>query len=125
MTRAIVLVLLLLPGVASAQLVGRSAPPAPRTTAGYGVVVRTPGPDSHDIRERIGDGRRSGQLSRGEARQLRRETGQLDTLAARYGADGLSAAEARELQVRAEVLRDQVNTRRTAGFGGPRPQRGR
>jgi hypothetical protein len=68
-----------------------------------------------DLRDRIDDGRRAGQLSRSEARQLRREARQIGRLHSRYGADGLSSAEAAELQMRAAVLREQIGRERLNG----------
>lgn len=57
----------------------------------------------------IRDARNAGQLTRREARQLRREAGVIDSLTQRYARDGLSAAERRELDLRAGVLRDRLN----------------
>ena len=68
--------------------------------------------DGADLRERIDDGRRAGQLSRSEARQFKREARQTDQLRARYGGDGLSDAEAAELATRAALLRDDVGRER-------------
>ena len=125
--RLAVFVLALWPTTISAQFVGPRDAPSPRSTSGYRIDTRaTTGGDAADIRERIRDGRRSGQLNRTDTRRARREVDQLDTLTQRYGAGGLSDAEARELQARALVLRDQVDTRRTQGFGGGSArQRGR
>lgn len=73
------------------------------------------GREVRDIRGRIGDGRESGDLSRRDARRLTREARYLGRLGERYGRDGLSDAERRELDIRARVLRDRVDARRTAG----------
>lgn len=117
------LVVTLWPGVAAAQFVGHPTTPPARPFGGYRIEA---GRDAADIRERIGNGRRSGQLSRTEARRARGEAAQLDTLTDRYGVGGLSDAEARELRTRALVLRAQVDTRRAQGFGGGAArQRGR
>lgn len=109
-------------GPASAQIVGRPD---------YGPVAMPdrfigdsalPGPsirrELRDIDRRVERGREAGLLTRREARAFRREARQVAALANRYGHDGYSAAEARELRIRAGVLRDQVQrgsrqTRRT------------
>ncbi len=64
------------------------------------------------IDDGIRAGRASGQLSRKEARGLRRENGVIGSIAARYAENGLSQSEARELQMRTEVMRDIVNNQR-------------
>lgn len=118
-------VALFLGSAAHAQFTGvlRSPPPPPRqdwrTIDSRSTRIDT-ARERGDIRDRIDDGRASGQLSRREARRLRRENGQLGVLADRYAQDGLSDAEARELDTRAAVLRDQVNVQRLSGAGGAR-----
>ncbi|MEP9357290.1 hypothetical protein [Sphingomonas sp. KR3-1] len=69
------------------------------------------------IRDDIRAGRDSGQLSRREAKQLKREAWQIDTLEERYAAGGLSPAEEAELFARREALRSDVIAKRT----GTRP----
>lgn len=108
--------LLLLPAAAMAQFAPTPRVPTPR----IGPFVPAAGPadpdsrrETHDIRARIDRGRDAGQLSRREARGLRRGTGAIEAMAGRYAADGLSDAEARELSVRAHVLRDEVLARRS------------
>jgi hypothetical protein len=64
------------------------------------------------IDDGIRAGRASGQLSRREARGLRRENGVIGSIAERYAENGLSQSEARELQIRTEVMRDIVNNQR-------------
>ena len=61
----------------------------------------------------IRDGRRSGQLTRREARQLRREGRVIESLEARYRRDGLSASELDELRTRVALLRDDITAKRT------------
>jgi len=78
----------------------------------------SPREDTAHVRDAIDRGRDSGQLSRREARRLRREANQIDMLADRYGSDGMSDAEARELATRERVLGAQVSAQRTAGFPG-------
>lgn len=77
--------------------------------------------ETQDIRARVDDGRESRQLSRREARRLKRQAVGIDLRAGVYGNDGLSEAEQRELAVRAQVLRDTVIARRS-GIG-PVPTR--
>lgn len=95
--------------------------PAPSARTPGIVASGTPGTarETAAIRRDIRRGRASGTVSRREARGLRRETNQIDTLAERYGADGLSDAEARELNTRTRVQHDLVNARRTRGTGRP------
>ncbi|WP_322963526.1 hypothetical protein [Sphingomonas fuzhouensis] len=71
--------------------------------------------DRRDIRRSIRAARRSGDISRAEARSFRREDAAIGELAERFGQDGLSLSEERELQVRAEALRGMVNARRVRG----------
>lgn len=117
--RGWVLALAAWPGVAAAQFLGQVASGPPRSPGVVHAGTQAPrapgGSDIVDVRERIRDGRDSGQLTRRDARRLRRKAGQLDTLTERYGAGGLSDAEARELDTRALVLRDQVDAKRLRG----------
>ncbi len=57
-------------------------------------------------------GRDSGQLSRREARALRRESRQIAALEARYANGGLSDSERTELQNRVAALRSVTGARR-------------
>ncbi len=120
------LALCLIAPAADAQLTSRSATAAPRPTTPPLIDSRGSGPgtrrDLGDIRDRIEHGRDDGSLSRREARALKRESRLVDTLADRFGEDGLSASEQRELDTRAHILRDQVNVRRTRGTGGTAPR---
>jgi hypothetical protein len=75
------------------------------------------GREVRDIRGRIDDGRDAGVLSRRDARRLDREARYLGRLGERYGRDGLSDAERRELDIRSRVLRERVDARRLAGAG--------
>lgn len=68
--------------------------------------------DLGQINDSIRDGRRSDQLTKRDARRLRRESDQIGTLEDRYAAGGLSASEQAELRTRAEVLRAQTNAQR-------------
>ena len=72
----------------------------------------------HDLREahkNIERRRDNGELTGREARRLRREAHLVARLAYRYGRDGLSDPERRELALRAQTLRSQS--------GAPRLQR--
>ena len=116
--------LTLTPGVATAQFVPRSPPTGDHYPPTYGPMVpsRSPGvgPAVADVHARIDDGRDAGTLSRREARVFRRDAGQVDTLADRYGQDGLSAAEQAELTTRTIILREQVDLQRLRGSGDKR-----
>lgn len=69
--------------------------------------------ETAQIVSNINKGRHGGQLSRREARQLKREAYQVDVLEARYAAGGLSPSEEAELFVRREALRNDVVAKRT------------
>ncbi|MGV3481434.1 MAG: hypothetical protein ACO1O3_15920 [Sphingobium sp.] len=69
--------------------------------------------DMNDIRDRIDDARDAGAMSRAEARQFRRETRMIDSLATRLSQDGLSASERQELETRALYLRGAVTRPRS------------
>jgi hypothetical protein len=97
---------------AAAQFVGKPVyepvpPPAP-----FIGTSRSPGPgvarELRDVRSRIERARDEGQLSKREARQLRREARLIGRLADRYAAGGLSPAERGELGTRAQVLRSRI-----------------
>lgn len=98
---------------AAAQFRAGGVAPAPRLPR---IDSRMPAADPHrearDIRARIDDGRRAGQLSRREARGLKRGAWQHDVLADRYAQGGVSDAERREMETRAIVLRQQVDATR-------------
>ena len=81
-----------LPGVVEVR-----ADPASR------VVAR----DLRETRETIERRRENGELSRREARTLRREVRLVAHLAARYARDGMSEGERRELELRSDVLRSR------------------
>lgn len=62
----------------------------------------------------IHDGRRSGQLTRAEARSLRRESQAIGALQDRFADDGLSPSEQDELAARVEGLRSLTIAQRQA-----------
>jgi len=113
------ILLLGLPSLAHAQFI---AGPAPRSDPTPGIADRgtlTPPPSiDHEIgklRDRIRDGRRSGELTKREARGLKREAGMIGTLSDRYAVDGLSDSERRELETRVEVERAMAARQRLLG----------
>lgn len=116
------LTLAVLPQAAVAQNVPRSSPPP----SGTRIIIKpaeVPAPtELKDLDDAIRDGRDAGQLDRRTARRLRRESGVLESTAQRYARDGLSADEARELQTRAIIAREQANLLRGATFGSPPPR---
>lgn len=64
--------------------------------------------DLRNVDRAIRDGRESGRLSKQDAKKLRKERQQIDSLARRYGSDGLSPQEAQELYMREKVLESQA-----------------
>ena len=86
-------------------------PPAPAPKASRAVL---PGvsPEVRTIYRDIRDGRQDGQLSRKQAKELRREAGVIGDLERRYASDGLSESEQAELRNRTEVLRAITNAKR-------------
>ena len=119
------LLLLALPSAAQAITEQAAAPDSRRLP---GIVERNPGtarlPGSveiraipgdpfvaHDLREAretIERRRDNGELTRREARRLRREVRLIDRLQYRYGADGLRPDERAELALRAQELRSRA-----------------
>lgn len=81
-----------------------AGPPAPRPQSlpSYNPASAT---ELRSVRREIDKGRDRGELSKKQARQLRREAGEIAMLERRYAAGGLSDAERAELRNRAEVLR--------------------
>ena len=67
--------------------------------------------DLDDALDEIDRRRENGELTRREARQLRREAAMIDNLAERYGRDGLSDSELRDLEMHAQTLRSQAVVR--------------
>ena len=80
--------------------------PAPRPSLPG--VARELGQADRNIRE----GHESGQLSRREARPLRRESRQIAVLERRYARGGLSESERAELQSRVAALRSVTGAKR-------------
>lgn len=114
--------LLLLPHVTQAEVVSRSPPVETRMpgVTDMGTQPQSPsiGHDLADARDLIRDARAEGNLSKREARALKREARQIDTLAQRYGRDGLSDPERREIETRTQLLRAEMLARRQSGHSG-------
>jgi hypothetical protein len=106
--------LLLIATPASAQFWGGPSGISGGTPRGMQPLTWTPRNGETDrIRDDVRDGRRSGQLSRREARQLRRESFRIDRLQSRFGRDGISDAEAAELATRRQLLLEDVLRKRS------------
>lgn len=106
------------PCAAGAQFV----PPPPAGDRIPGILERADrvtapatGASVADVRHRIGQDRKSGALSKGAARGLRREADQVDTLRDRYAADGLSYSERREIDMRVQALDSLRSAQRGPG----------
>lgn len=89
------------------QVYGPPPPPARTTPATAPSVTR----EVERIRSDIKEARASGDLTRRQARELRRETGEIDMLEQRYAQDGLTDAERAELRNRTEVVRAISNAK--------------
>lgn len=91
---------------ASAQIWGGPMPSsAGGSFAGRGIAVA---PQPRTARSEIRAGERSGELTRQEARQLRRVDTVNSSIAARLGRDDLSESEAAELNTRAILLHEDI-----------------
>jgi hypothetical protein len=90
------------------------APPAdPAVTQHFSISGQIRG-----IRDDIRNGLDAGQLSRGEARALRREGHRIEAMSARYAQGGYSGAEVALLRSRTEALRSAVVAKRSQGLAG-------
>lgn len=120
--RLILVSLALLAAPAGAQFAPTGRPPVERPlnpiAVDGGVTAPAPWREVSDIRRRIDSGRDAGALSKREARKYDREARRIGVLADRYGEDGLSMPERRELEVRTRVLREMVDVRRVRGSAG-------
>jgi hypothetical protein len=97
---------------ASAQIWGGTSPSLPSAGPRDLGAGRDLGKASRDIR----DGSSSNQLSRREARSLRRERNAIRSLESRYARNGISDSERAEIQTRLEILRSETVARRTRGM---------
>ncbi|WP_315762232.1 hypothetical protein [Sphingomonas sp. Y38-1Y] len=87
---------------------GRAEPVTAPPASGIGPILG-------DTARRVRDGRRSGQITRPQARSLRRDAAVIEDLSDRYAVDGVvSDSEAAELRSRAEAQRGIVDAQRLA-----------
>ena len=96
---------------ASGQIAGPPPPAPARALPGFRPVAISR--DVAEIRSDIRDGRQDGQLSRKQAKELRREAGEINGLEDRYAQGGVTDSEAAELINRTEVLRAITNAKRS------------
>lgn len=112
---------LTLPATLSAQIAPKSEPTAPPGPVNVRVEPRPSGDYELDrAREDIRDGRKSGTLSRKQARALRREADRADAQADRSARDGLSYSEQREIDMQGRALQSLTEAQRSQP-GGKRP----
>lgn len=97
---------------AAAQIAGRIVVP----TAGSSVTPRGPsiGQQLRKTRRDIRNGLESGQLTRREAKALRRQAARIAAMAERHAEGGLSGPETAALESQAEMLRGAVVAQRSA-----------
>lgn len=110
---SLALTLFALPTALSAQIAPGSQPD--RVPGPVNIRVEPSVGGDHELRrsrDAIRAGRKSGTLTKREARVLRREAGQNDTLADRYARDGLSQSEQRELDMRGRALQSLTQAQR-------------
>lgn len=104
-------------GPAAAQIWGGPVPSsAGGSFAGRGIHLPV---QPRTARSEIRAGERSGQLTRGEARQLRRADTVNGAIAERFARDGLSDSEAAELETRAILLHEEIVRTRFNGSAKP------
>ncbi len=108
----------IVPFPAHADIVPRKPPSGGIVDVRLNPGDRRIGRELRGTRDTIDEGRKQGDLSKREARALRREARQIGTLADRYGQDGLSDSEIRELETRTRVLQNQVDNQRIKGPAG-------
>jgi hypothetical protein len=122
MRTAFLILALAVAAPAQAEIAPRRTPEPVKKRDPFAGNNRVQGPGIHrdvaDIRERIDDARESGQISRRDARRLDRQARGIGSLARVYRTHGLSESEARELQARANYLRDAVSIERMRGGTG-------
>lgn len=102
---------------ASAQIWGGPVPSSVGGSfAGRGIHVPA---QPRSARSEIRAGERSGQLTRGEARQLGRADAVNSNIAERLSSDGLTESEAAELEIRAIILHEDIVRARFNGDAKP------
>ncbi len=92
--------------------------PTPATAQAWSTISSTPAGPSVErqvnrIRQDIRNGRETGQLSRREAKNLRRTAGNIDLRAGMYAQNGLTDSERSFLDSNAAALRSQVVVQRS------------
>lgn len=103
---------------ASAQIWGGPVPAGSGGSfAGRGIKVA---PQPRSARSEIRAGERSGELTREEARQLRRVDAANSALAERFSEGGISDSEAAELNTRAILLHEEIVRARFNGTSRPK-----
>lgn len=110
--------ILALVAVAAAAMQGASSsvygppPPVVRTIPDYAHAPSVSATVQQVLSD-VHDGRENGRLSHKQAKELRREAGEIGILEERYARDGLSDDERAELQNRVQVIRAITNAKRT------------
>ena len=92
--------------------------PTPATAQAWSTVSSTPAGPSIErqvdlMRQDIRNGRKTGQLSKREAKDLRRTAGDIDLRAGMYAQNGLTDSERSFLDSNAAALRSQVVVKRS------------
>ncbi|MBO9527667.1 MAG: hypothetical protein J7517_16310 [Sphingobium yanoikuyae] len=112
---------LALPAALSAQIAPKTEPTAAPGPVNVRVEPRPSGDYELDrAREDIRDGRKSGTLSKKQARALRREADRADAQSDRSARDGLSYSEQREIDMQGRALQSLTEAQRSQP-GGKRP----
>jgi hypothetical protein len=112
---------LALPAALPAQIARKTEPTAPPGPVNVRVEPRPSGDyELERARQDIRDGRKSGTLSRKQARALRREADRADAQADRSARDGLSYSEQREIDMQGRALQSLTEAQRSQP-GGKRP----
>lgn len=112
---------LALPAALPAQIAPQTEPTAPPGPVNVRVEPRPSGDYELDrARQDIRDGRKSGTLSKKQARALRREADRADAQADRSARDGLSYSEQRQIDMQGRALQSLTEAQRSQP-GGKRP----
>ncbi|PZU63821.1 MULTISPECIES: hypothetical protein [Sphingobium] len=105
---------LALPAALPAQIARKTEPTAPPGPVNVRVEPRPSGDyELERARQDIRDGRKSGTLSRKQARALRREADRADAQADRSARDGLSYSEQREIDMQGRALQSLTEAQRS------------
>jgi hypothetical protein len=92
------------------------AGPPPPSPSALPTIKPTAVWEAPEIRAEVEEGRERGELSRRQAKELRRELRQIATLEERYAAGGISEAEQEELRARVEMVRALTRAKRTGAL---------